>query len=54
MISVLKNVYSDKLADIVNQYNSAYLNTVIIKPVDVDFSTNIVSDKENNEKDPKL
>ena len=51
---MLKNAYTDKLADIVNQYNSAYLNTVIIRPVDADFSTNIASDKKNNEKNPKL
>ena len=42
MTSVLKNVYIDKLADIVNQYN----NTYIMKSIDVIFGTNINSDKK--------
>ena len=46
MTSVLKNVYIDKLADIINQYN----NTYIMKPVDVIFSTNINSDKKKMKK----
>ena len=46
MTLVLKNVYIDKLADIINQYN----NTYIMKPVDVIFSTNINSDKKKMKK----
>ena len=32
MTSVLKNVYIDKLDDIVNKYNNTYRNTIKMKP----------------------
>ena len=35
MISILKNVYIDKLYDIVNKYNNTYHRTTKMKPVDV-------------------
>ena len=35
MTSVLKNVYIDKLDDIVNKYNNIYHGTIKMKPVDV-------------------
>ena len=35
MTSVSKNVFIDKLADIVNKYNNAYHNTNKMKPTDV-------------------
>ena len=35
MISVWKNVYIDKLDDIVNEYNNTYHRTIKIKPVNV-------------------
>ena len=35
MTSISKNVYIDKLDDIVNKYNNAYHRTVKIKPIDV-------------------
>ena len=35
MISISKNVYIDKLDDIVNEYNNTYHRTIKMKPVDV-------------------
>ena len=35
MISISKNVYVDKLDDIVNKYNNTYQATTKMKPVDV-------------------
>ena len=52
MTSVSKNVYIDKLDDIVNKYNNTYHSTIKTKPVDV--STHIDSSKKINNKDPKF
>ena len=52
--SVSKNVYIDKLYDIVNQYNNTYHSTIKIKPFDVKWSTYIDSSKENNDRVPKF
>ena len=54
MTSVLKNLYIDRLDDIVNRYNNTYHSTIKIKPVDVKSNTNIDSSKEINDKDPKF
>ena len=54
MTSILKNVYIDKLVDIVNEYNNTYHSTMKMKPVDVKPSTYIDVDKGNNDKDPKF
>ena len=35
MTSISKNVYIDKLADILNKYNNTYHSTIKINPVDV-------------------
>ena len=35
MISISKNVYIDKLDDIVNEYNNTYHKTIKVKPIDV-------------------
>ena len=35
MTSISKNVYIDKLNDIVNKYNNTYHSTIEMKPVDV-------------------
>ena len=51
MTSISKNVYTDKLDDIVNKCNNAYHNTIKMKPVDVKSNTYIDSSKEINEKD---
>ena len=54
MPSMLKNVYVDKLSDIVNEYNNKYHSTIKIKPVDVKSSTYNVFGLENHEKDLNL
>ena len=41
LTSISKNVYIDKLDDIVNKYNNAYLKTIKMKPVEVKSSTYI-------------
>ena len=53
MTSVSKNVYSDKLDDIVNRYNNTY-RTIKMKPVDGKDNTYIDFGKESNDKDPKF
>ena len=45
MTSVSKNVYIDKLDDIVNEYNNTYHRTIKIKPVDVKDNTYILKKK---------
>ena len=52
--SMPKNVYIDKLDDIVDEYNNTYHRTVKIKPVDVKDSTSIDFKKDVNDKDPKF
>ena len=54
MTSISKNVYIDKLNDIVNEYNNTYHRTIKMKPVDVKDNTYIDSNKEVNDKDPKF
>ena len=52
MTSMSKNMYIDKLDDIVNKYNNTYHSTIKMNPVDVKSSTYIDSSKEINIKDP--
>ena len=54
MTSVSKNVYIDKLDEIVNKFNNTYDSTVKVKPVDLKPNTYINSNKEINEEDPKF
>ena len=54
MTSISKNVYIDKLDDIVNKYNDTYHRTIKMKPIDVQDNTYIDIDKEVNIKDPKF
>ena len=54
MTSISKNVYIDKLDDIVNEYNNTYHTTIKMKPIDVKNNTYINTDKETNDKDPKF
>ena len=49
-----KNVYIDKLDDIVNEYNNTYHRTIKMKPVDVKDNTYIDIEKRVNDKDPKF
>ena len=50
MISISKNVYIDKLHDIVNEYNNTYHKTIKLKPIDVKDNTYINIEKEFNNK----
>ena len=54
MTSISKNVYINKLDDIVDEYNSTYHSTVKMKPIDVKDNKYINTDKETNDKDPKF
>ena len=59
MTSISKNVYTDKLDDIVDEYNDAYHRTIKMKRVDVKDNTYIDSmelhsKKEVNDRDLKL
>ena len=54
MTSVSKNMYIDKLDDIVNKYNNPYHRAIKIKPVDVKSNTYIDFNSKNNEEDPKF
>ena len=53
MTSITKNVYIDKLDDIVNKYNNTYLSTTKMKTADVESSTHIDIGIGNSDKDPK-
>ena len=62
MISILKNMYIDKLPDIVNKYNNAYHRAMKMKLNDVkpstysDFGVNNNNNNNNNNKnrDPTI
>ena len=54
MTSISKNVYIDKLNDIVDEYNNAYHTTIKMKPIDVKDNTYINTNKETNDKDPRF
>ena len=51
MTSISKNVYIDKLDDIVNEYNNIYHRTIKMKPVDVKDNTYIDSTALHSNKD---
>ena len=59
MTAISKNVYIDKLDDIVNEYNNTCHRTIKMKPVDANDNTYIdsmesQSSKEVSAKDPKF
>ena len=60
MNSISKNVYIDKLDDIVNEYDNTYHRTIKMKPVDVKIYIYIYiyiyidSSNEVNDKDPNF
>ena len=54
MTSISKNVYIDKLDDIVNGYNNTYHTTIKMKPIDVKDNTYINTSEKINNKDPKF
>ena len=47
MTAISKNVYIDKLNDIVNEYNKTYHRAIKMKPVDVKDNTHIDFEKKN-------
>ena len=54
MTSLSKNMYIDKLDNIVDEYNNTYHKTIKMKPIDVKDNTYINIDKEVNDKDTKF
>ena len=54
MTPISKNVYIDKLDDIVNKYNNKYHRTIKMKRLDVKSNTYINSSQEINDKNPKF
>ena len=54
MTSISKNVYINRLDDIVNECNNTYHRTIRMMPVDGNSRTYIDSDKENNKEDSKF
>ena len=54
MTSISKNMYIDKLDDIVNKYNNINHRTIQMKPIDVKDNTYIDFGKEVNDNDPKF
>ena len=54
MTSISKNVYIDKVDDIVNEYNNTKHRTTKMKPIDVKDNTYIDFGKEANNNDPKF
>ena len=51
MTAISKNVYIDKLDDIVHEYNNTYHRTIKMEPFDVTY---IDFEKKVNDKDPKF
>ena len=49
--SISKNMYINKLVDIVNKYNNTYHSTIKMNPVNVKSSTYIDFDDNNNNKE---
>ena len=54
MTSISKNVYIDKIDDIVHKYNNKKHRTIKMKPIDVKDNTYIDFGKEVNNNDPKF
>ena len=54
MTSISKNVYINKLDDIVDGCNNTYHTTIKMKPIDVKDNTYISTDKEINNRGPKF
>ena len=54
MTSTSKNVYIDKLDDIVHKYNNQNHRAIKMKPIDVKDNTYIDFGKEVNDNDPKF
>ena len=52
--SISKNVYIDKVDNIVDEYNNTKSRTIKMKPIDVKDNRYINIDKEFNDNDPKF
>ena len=52
MASISKNVYIDKLDDILNEYNNTNHRTIKMEPIDVKLSMYIDFGAENNDEGP--
>ena len=54
MTLISKNVYINKLDDIVDEYANTYHTTIKMNPIDVKDNTYINTDKKTNHKNPKF
>ena len=54
MTSISKNVYIDKIDDIVKEYNNTYHTSIKMKPADVKDNTYIDFKYESKDKNPKF
>ena len=54
MTSIRKNVYIDKVDDIINKYNNTYHRTTKMKLLNIKSSTYIDFNKENYKESPKF
>ena len=54
MTAVSKNVYIDKLDDLVNEYNNTYHRTIKVRPIELKDNAYIDSIKEGSDKDAKF
>ena len=54
MTAISKNLYINKLDDIVKKYNSTYHTTIKMTPADIKDNTYIDFEKEVNDKNPKF
>ena len=54
MTSISKNMYINKLDDIINKYNNTFHSTIKMKLVDVKSRAYINFDKKNNKEGPKF
>ena len=54
MTAISKNLYSDVLDDIVDEYNNAFHKTIKMRPIDVRDDSFAEYNEESNEKDPKF
>ena len=52
--SISKNIYIDKLDDIVNKFNNTYHRTIKMKPIGVKDNIYIESVKKGSDKDPNF
>ena len=52
--AISKNIYINKLDDIVNECNNTYHRTIKMRPADVKDNTNIDFKREVNDKGPKF